>query len=82
MPDLLYAVMDARGECYAICERREEGDAMRYRARQYLSEAATCGQPGAQAWADERRPIRVEFVSEERAREIREDGPPVLEREP
>jgi hypothetical protein len=77
-----YAVLDARGECYAIEETRGGAVIRQIDATDFLREAAECGHPAAPRWVAQRLPLRVEEIGEEQASELREEGTPVLEREP
>jgi NTP pyrophosphatase (non-canonical NTP hydrolase) len=78
----VFAVLDARDECYAIRDTYEAAVEAVKDAHAYLAEARDCGHPDAGPWVRERLPIRVEPVSRERAEAIRAEGVPVLEREP
>lgn len=80
MPE--FAVLDALGECYAIAETRTRAEFFIAVAEDYLDEALASGHPRAPEWVGGREPFRIEEVSEERVREIREEMTPVLEREP
>jgi len=77
-----YAVIGANDEVFAITETKQAAEEARLEAALYLREAASCGHPRAPGWVAEHEPLRIEVIDAERARELREDGTPVLEREP
>jgi len=76
-----WAVLDAQGECYALCPTPDAAGGALTDAELYLDEALGSGHSLAVRFVYERLPIRIERVTPERAAEIREDGPPILERE-
>jgi hypothetical protein len=75
-------VFDALDECYALCPSQTYADLAKVNAERYLDDARGSTHPTADEWVDERLPLRVESISLQRAREIRENAPPVLEWEP
>jgi hypothetical protein len=77
-----FAVLDALGECYAIRDTFHDATTARAQADEHLADALGSSHPRAASWVAERRPLRIESISADRARELREDGPLVLEREP
>lgn len=77
-----YAVEDARGEVLALVEERDDAERMRLAGHDWLLDAGSCGHPAGPAWAAERRPVTIRIVTQEEADEIREEGTPLLQREP
>ncbi|MBA2742693.1 MAG: hypothetical protein H0U46_11880 [Actinobacteria bacterium] len=76
-----WAVLDAKGECYALCSTSDDAVEQLFYAERYLDEALGSGHSLAVRYVYELLPIRIEHVGPKRAAEIREEGTPILERE-
>lgn len=78
---MLWAVLDRRGECYAIEESLREAQAKLRDADRFLQGAVDSGHPRARAWVNERTPLVLMRITPQRAEELRDEAVPVLDRE-
>jgi len=78
-----YVVEDARGEVLALVgDDRDEAEHWKRVGHDWLLDAAASGHPRAAGWVAAREPLSIRVVTEEEAAAIREEGVPLLQREP
>lgn len=77
-----YIVEGTNGDVFAIADDRGEAETYRQQAQDWLTEAAMCGHADASAWARARRPVTIRIATDEDVEEAREEGTPLLQREP